>query len=538
MKLARALTNALIGALLTAPLIIVFYSGWKLLELPFAPFGLFNGLTRILPGPIATMGVEAIVQIIRALKLGTIATASKAGEQIMSVAIFFIAGTVIGGTLFQILKTAGRFATLIAICVGVACGLAVALASTTLNRTSFTNPTIGFIWIVIAFAIWGLAFEWVHSHLPASAGAANAVDTNSRASVEQIDRRQFLIRLGGATAAITVIGAGISTAVGSRRMGEVASADRFSTKNALPNVNAPVAPVPGTRAEFTRLEDHYRIDIDTLPMVVAEKDWRLRIGGLVHQPLELMLEQVRNYEPMHQFITLMCVSNPVGGDLTSTTRWTGVSLKRLLPDLGLKPNATHLKISSVDDFHEVVALETIRADERVMLTYAWDGLPLLQKHGFPLRIYIPDRYGMKQPKWIESIEAIDHWEAGYWTERGWDREGLMQSTSVIDTITVDEAHTDAAGHKSVLVGGIAHAGARGVSKVEVQVDGGAWQAAQLRPPLSNLTWVVWRYAFPFQAGAHNLTVRCVDGNGVAQVVEVTPTHPKGATGLDIKTATL
>jgi DMSO/TMAO reductase YedYZ molybdopterin-dependent catalytic subunit len=57
-----------------------------------------------------------------------------------------------------------------------------------------------------------------------------------------------------------------------------------------------------------------------------------------------------------------------------------------------------------------------------MLTYAWDGLPLPERQGFPLWIYIPDRYGMKQPKWIDSIEATDHWEPGYWVVRGWDRE--------------------------------------------------------------------------------------------------------------------
>ena len=56
----------------------------------------------------------------------------------------------------------------------------------------------------------------------------------------------------------------------------------------------------------------------------------------------------------------------------------------------------------------MVPLETVKADERVMLTYAWDGAPLLAEHGFPLRIYIPNLYGMKQPKWIEFIEATDH----------------------------------------------------------------------------------------------------------------------------------
>src|SRR4029450_12154117 len=149
------------------------------------------------------------------------------------------------------------------------------------------------------------------------------------------------------------------------------------------------------------------------------------------------LDRIRSYEPLHQFVTLACISNPVGGTLIGTTRWTGASLQHVLPDFRLAPNATHLKISSADKFYEVVPVDAIRADERVMLAYDWDGVPLTTKHGFPLRIYIPDLYGMKQPKWIESIEAIDHWEPGYWVKRGWDRIARMKGTAAIDAASVD-----------------------------------------------------------------------------------------------------
>jgi hypothetical protein len=164
-------------------------------------------------------------------------------------------------------------------------------------------------------------------------------------------------------------------------------------------------------------------------------------------------------------------------------------------------------------------------------------VPLLAKHGFPLRIYIPDVYGMKQPKWIESIEAIDHWEPGYWVVRSWDREATMEVISVIDAISVGERITRN-GATLIPVGGIAHAGTRGISRVEVRVDDGKWDAARLRTPLSRLTWVIWRYEMPFQAGEHTLTVRCFDGNGAPQVVEPSPPHPDGATGLHSKRARL
>ncbi len=186
---------------------------------------------------------------------------------------------------------------------------------------------------------------------------------------------------------------------------------------------------------------------------------------------------------------------------------------------------------SVDDFHEVVALDAIRADERIMLTYAWDGLPLPAEHGFPLRIYIPDRYGMKQPKWIEAIEAIDHDEAGFWVHRGWDSVARTRATSVIDTIGVGMMVIQADQAMRIPIGGIAHAGTRGISRVEVRVDDGPWQQARLREPISPTTWVIWRFDWPFQPGEHTFTVRCFEGDGTPQIEARSPIRPSGATGL-------
>jgi uncharacterized membrane protein len=145
---------------------------------------------------------------------------------------------------------------------------------------------------------------------------------------------------------------------------------------------------------------------------------------------------------------------------------------------------------------------------------------------------------MKQPKWIESIEAIDHWEPGYWVKRGWDKEARMKATAVIDTVAVDMKIIEADRRTLVPIGGIAHAGARGISKVELRVDDGPWQPAALRAPLSPLTWVIWRFDWPFQAGKHTFTVRCFDGQGVAQVAEAHGSKPSGATGLYSKTQML
>ncbi len=289
-------------------------------------------------------------------------------------------------------------------------------------------------------------------------------------------------------------------------------------------------PAPGTRPEFTPLEKHYRIDMDTVPPTIDGRTWRLKTEGLVESPRYLTLDAIRRMKPMHQFITLACISNPVGGDLISTTRWTGTSLKDMLPFLRIKPQATHLKITSADGFWEVVSLAQVRADERIMLTYAWDGLPLERKHSFPLRIYIPDLYGMKQPKWIETIEAMDHWEPGYWVVRGWDKVARMKATSVIDTVAVRAACKNAQGKTLIPVGGIAHAGVRGISRVELKVDNGPWRQAELRTPLSHTTWVIWRYDWAYAPGEHTFIVRCYDGNGAPQIETPEPPPPSGASG--------
>jgi DMSO/TMAO reductase YedYZ molybdopterin-dependent catalytic subunit len=418
-------------------------------------------------------------------------------------------------------------------------GIPAMLISLHASETASVSPTAGTGWVLAAFLVWGAALGRAQQRL---IGRDQASVAAGDAEVERIDRRRFLVKLGGATAVITVAGAELGELAEARRRREVMMAGgrpmRWSAAHPLPNANAAVQPASGTRPEFTPLERHYRIDINTVPPNVDAHQWRLRIAGLVEKPLTFTLQDLQGYEPVHQFVTLSCISNPVGGDLIGTTRWTGVSLQRLLPDLRLEPRATHLKIRSADQFFEVVSLDSIKADPRIMLTYAWDGVPLEPQHGFPLRIYIPDIHGMKQPKWIESIEATDHWEPGYWVRRGWNDVAQMHATSVIDTVAVDMTIIGADQRKLVPLGGIAHAGARGISKVEVQVDDGPWEQAQLRTPLSHLTWVIWKYDWPFQSGKHTFTVRCYDGRGTPQIATPSPAAPDGATGLNSRSMML
>jgi DMSO/TMAO reductase YedYZ molybdopterin-dependent catalytic subunit len=539
----RVLSSLFVAGMVTAALIGVFFAGWKLAGFPFVPFDAFDWLARVLPGRVIAFGIGAMVTVIRTLNLGPTSETAKMAEQVMATAGLFISGVVAGLILFRVMRTIrGQHAVGSGLVLGIVLGVPAMLITLHASQTATVSSGASVLWVLGLFLAWGAVLGSAGQRLIAIEAANGGRGRSEVTEVDQIDRRRFLVRLGGSAAAITVLGAVVGELSEAKRREALMMAGggpiRWSATHPLPNSDAAIKPAPGTRPEFTPLERHYRIDINTIPPAVDEQRWRLITKGLLEQPRALTLEDLRGYEPMHQFVTLSCISNPIGGDLIGTTRWTGVSLQRLLADLRPKSAATHLKIRSADQFFEIVSLDTIKADDRIMLAYAWDGVPLTREHGFPLRIYIPDVYGMKQPKWIQSIEAIGHWEPGFWVERGWNKVAQMHATSVIDTVAMDMDIVHSGQRKLVPIGGIAHAGARGVSKVEVRVDDGPWQQAMLRTPLSQLSWVIWRYDWPFQPGNHTFTVRCYDGSGTLQIATPSPAEPNGATGLNSRSVML
>jgi DMSO/TMAO reductase YedYZ molybdopterin-dependent catalytic subunit len=351
-----------------------------------------------------------------------------------------------------------------------------------------------------------------------------------------VSRRRFLVEMGGLVATIAVVGAGVSEVLAAQSGPKVQQS--VNAPIPFPNRNSLVKPVPGTRPEYTAVADHYTVDIDFSPPNVDGNTWRLLIDGLVTKSLSLSLDRLKSgFKAVDRFITISCISNPVGGDLIGTTLWTGVALRDVLAQAHPESSAKYVHMVSEDGFYETADLAMVEADERVMLVHAWNGQPLPAAHGFPLRIYIPDVYGMKQPKWIKQLSVTATQTSGYWVDRGWDAKAEVQTTSVIDTVATGSVVMKG-GRTYVPVGGIAYSGAKGISKVEVKVDEGPWEPAQLRAPLSNLTWVIWRYEWPFSPGEHVFYVRAYDGGGRLQVTEAHDSLPSGATGLSAYQATI
>lgn len=572
----RVLWGIIVSFLLIAPITAIFYIGYRAAELPFVPTNIMDWLIKQfsgdLGGKIITFGIDTMVDLITTLNLGRTDTTAKMAEQMMGIMLFVSIGVVIGAIYYYFGNAAKEKSTLPiwGLITGLIIAIPVALISDntlTANNEFYNGPSMlaRSAWIITLLSIWGIGVNLVFNRLSTLPEATSAevkdtqakldsptgspeveatpvssqpVSTLNRTAVEKMSRRQFLIRLGGATATITVLGAGLGRLFKEDETVIALSQEDFSFSN-FPNLDSAVSPAPGTRPEYTPLDDHYRIDINSgSPPQIDGESWFIDFKGMFENPMTLTLDELQNnYEPMHQYVTLSCISNRIAGRLISTTGWTGVSMQTILREARPAEGATHLKISSADGFFEYVDIGLIESDERVMLAYAWDHELLRVKHGFPARIYIPNRYGMKQPKWITEIEAVPEWGEGYWVERNWSRDAIMRATSVIDTIAVDDIIEDG-DNRLIPIGGIAHAGARGISKVEVQVDDGEWVEAQLRQPLSDTTWVLWRYNWQFEEGDHTFAVRCYDGNGELQIMEEMDRRPNGATGIHTESASL
>lgn len=538
--------GALLGALTILPTIALDYLGAQIAGLPFVPFDIFDWLARVLPGGIITFGIDTMVRLIRGFSLGPTSATAKSMEQAMGVVLVIAAGAVIGFLIALGLQRTRWSGATIGAVLGVLLFAFDAGIEMALGSEGSGNSLGALIWIALLDIGWAILLgRWL--------GAREfAAPEPSQTAAFRESRRDLLVRLAGGSLALAFVATGIGRLLeaqqaasgagqslstlltptpppGNPSISAAPSVTPESTpmpqETAAATVRDRLAPAPGTRAEVTANKDWYRTDIDTLPPVIDKASWGLTVKGLFDRPRTMMLADFTAYPAVEQPLTMACISNPVGGDLISTGTWTGVRAKDVLKDLGLSAQAVALEITSADGFYESVPVEELM-DPRTLFVYGMNGTTLPVEHGFPLRIYIPNHYGMKQPKWIVSMEAINRDGRGYWVDRGWSATAVPQINSVIDTIAKNNIQDG-----KVPLGGIAWAGDRGIKKVEVQVDNGPWVEAALRtPPLSPLTWVQWRYDWPVVRGSHTFRVRATDGSGTLQPEQESDTYPDGATG--------
>ena len=335
-----------------------------------------------------------------------------------------------------------------------------------------------------------------------------------------------------------LLGVGVATGLIGAALDRVTrsvTAERGTWKIPVPRTRA--APIPAEVQPkdvvlpnfLTDSADFYRVDIALRVPQLSREEWQLRIHGLVDREITYSFTDLERFEAVEAPITLTCVSNPVGGEYMSTGIWTGYRLTDLLADAGVSPDADMLLSSSVDGFTVGTPTEVLADGRDALLAVGLNGEPLPVAHGYPARLVIAGLYGyVSATKWVTDLELtrFDRAEA-YWTRQGWAERGPIKTQSRIDAPTPGQRIAPG----PVTFGGVAWAQNRGVRAVEVRVDDGPWQPAELGVAYSNQTWRLWSFRWATATpGEHTLTVRATDNTGYTQTPDEAPTVPDGATG--------
>ena len=351
-------------------------------------------------------------------------------------------------------------------------------------------------------------------------------------AVQAPGRRRFLAL--GAGAAVLAAGSGWA---GEQLLGRFnVTALRAAVR--LPRPAVAAAPVPagasldvsGVTPFFSSNNSFYRVDIDLVVPQVSPQDWTLQITGMVDHPIELTFDDLLRLPLIEHDMTLVCVSDAVGGPYAGNARWLGASLPALLRKAGLQRGADQVLSTGTDGMTISTALDTILDGRQALIAVGMNGQPLPTEHGFPARMLVPGLYGyVSATKWVTKLEVTTFArQQAYWTQRGYALQAPIRTESRID-IPRPLAQLPAG---RVAVGGVAWAPHRGISRVQVNVDGGPWQTAKLGAADGTDTWRQWVWAWDAAPGLHTLQVRATDGTGAVQTKSEAGVFPSGATGWD------
>jgi DMSO/TMAO reductase YedYZ molybdopterin-dependent catalytic subunit len=386
------------------------------------------------------------------------------------------------------------------------------------DQSQFGAPATGILPILVGVLTWLALLNVVTGPL------------RPRPFRDEMDvHRRYLLVAAGVGVGSAVVGL-LGWKVGGHRRAVDAARGALD----LPGVTDPGPPpgvevgLDGIAAWQTPSNRFYRIDTSLSPPAISPGDWSVRIHGMVEREITLSYADLLKRPRRESWLTLNCVSNPVGGDLISNAWWSGVHLKDLLEEAGVRQGADAVKQTSDDGWTCGTPLSAMLDDRGAMLAYAMNGQPLPIEHGFPVRTLVPGLYGyVSACKWVRDIEVttFDSFTA-YWTDRGWSPLGPVKLASRIDV--PGNGHHVPAGQ--VRVGGLAWQQHTGISAVEVQLDGGGWQPATIASRNLTDSWVQWVATVDASAGHHRLACRAVNDDGQVQTAVRADPVPNGATG--------
>ena len=360
--------------------------------------------------------------------------------------------------------------------------------------------------------------------------AQRGVQGGAAGNAESAARRRFLglTMLLGATATIT--------AIASRVLLNAAGAvSEARSRSQLPGAAKSAAPVPagadlqvrGLTPYQTPNDDFYRIDTALQIPLIDPAAWSLTITGMVEKEITISYADLIAKPLVEHYTTLTCVSNEVGGDLAGNALWLGYPIRQLLAEAKPRPGADMVLSTSDDGWTAGTPLTALTdPDREALLAIGMNGEALPIEHGFPVRMVVPGLYGyVSATKWVRSLKVTTFDEdEGYWTPLGWAALGPIKIASRID---VPRRSVQAG---NVVVAGVAWAQHVGIAGVQVQVDGGDWQPADLAETTGPDTWRQWRFSWPATEGTHELAVRATDAKGNLQTAAEAPPAPDGATG--------
>ncbi|GHO86654.1 molybdopterin-dependent oxidoreductase [Dictyobacter formicarum] len=396
--------------------------------------------------------------------------------------------------------------------------------------------------LAITGIVYGLLFIFLHNRLTwrlLRRTASPDQETAEALESKRIERRS-LIRNSLVVLGLGTLGVAAWRFITGSSGGTASTADPQLQSNLLNKYQQKISPppqptygewqeVPGLSSEVTSNAQFYGVSKNLLsdPSVKGD-DWQLMVDGLVSQPFTMSYKELLAL-PMHkQYESMMCISNEVGGSYMSNALWEGISLKDLLERAGtIKPGATKVVLYAADSYSDSIHLAKA-LEPTTMVAIKMNGETLPTSHGYPARLLVPGIYGMKHVKWITRIQVVNTDYQGYWQQNGWSDPAPIKMTSRIDTPTYG---SKVSAGKQAYIAGVAFSGNKGISQVEVSVDGGkSWQKANLRRPLSALTWVLWELPWQPQAGSYSIVVRATDLQGNVQNPKIAPPLPDGSSG--------
>jgi DMSO/TMAO reductase YedYZ molybdopterin-dependent catalytic subunit len=341
-------------------------------------------------------------------------------------------------------------------------------------------------------------------------------------------RRTFLVGAAGITA-----GAAVAGALG-QRLAERATDTSGLTLPAPANPTPPLpvgveSTVQGVSPFRTPTASFYRVDTNLTVPRVSVGSWSLEIDGDVRSPFTLTYDELLALPMIERDITLTCVSNEVGGGYVGAARWLGVRLTDVLDRAGVGTQSDQLLSTAVDGFTISTPLAVVRDGRDAMIAVGMNGEPLTDTHGFPARLVTPGLYGfVGATKWLTKLTLTTYAaQQSYWTQRQWATNAPIKTSARIDT----PAPLSTVAPGRTVIGGVAWAQHRGVGKVEVQIDGGAWQPAQLGPDAGIDYWRQWFVPWDATSGQHTLAVRATDLTGALQTDQRTTPFPEGSSGI-------